>query len=212
MKISTGALSVATLSLALLTPAFGQSNAAATPTDQPATAQQAQQMVPARATLSHALNAGDAQSGSQFRATLNDNVHLNGGAVLHRGDTLVGKVVTDDMNTPGKSRLALRITDAVLKNGQTIPVKATIVGLYPPGDFQSNGMIQPEQLPNDWNNSMVKVDQVGVVHDVDLHSDIASANSGVFVSAKNNVKIPGGSELALAIAPAQNTGSTNSGL
>src|SRR5215469_171793 len=209
MKISTGALSVATLSLALLSPAFGQSTAPATPNDQPETAQQAQQMVPARATLSHALNAGDAQSGSQFRAILNDNVHLNGGAVLHRGDTLVGKVVTDDMNTPGKSRLALRITDAVLKNGQTIPVKATIVGLYPPDDFPSNGVVQPEQLPNTWTHGILRVDQPGVVHGVDLHSSVSSANSGVFVSAKNNVKIPGGSELALAIAPAQNTNTSN---
>jgi hypothetical protein len=45
------------------------------------------------------------------------------------------------------------------------------------------------------------VDQINVTSHVDLHSDIASDDSGVFVSAGNhNLKLPAGSEIKLAIA------------
>src|ERR1700761_464973 len=208
MKFPTAALSLATLSLAMLTPSFGQSMQ----DNEPAGLQQAQHMVPARASLTHALDSDSTHSGDQFRATLSANVHLNGGAELHRGDVLLGQVVDDDTNTAGKSRLAVRFTQAVLKNGQNIPIKATIVGLYSPDALVSDSSSTPDQIPDGWTDGIVQIDQLGVVKNVDLHSRISSENSGVFVSTqKNNVKIPAGSEIALAIA-AQSTGTTNSGL
>jgi hypothetical protein len=170
-------------------------------------------MVRARASLAHTLDAATDQPGSQFHATLNDTVHLDSGVVLHSGDTLLGKVVTDDMNTTGKSRLAVRFTEATLKNGQTVPIKATIVGLYRPGELTNNADDLSEQIPNTWNDGTLDLDEVNVVKDVDLHSRIASSDSGVFVSTKkNDVKIPGGSEIALAIEAGGNAGPTNSGL
>jgi hypothetical protein len=206
MKYSIAALSLATLSLAMLTPAFAQS----AQDNQPDGTQQAQRMVPAVAALSQRLDATTAQPGSQFRATISSNVHLNGGVELHHGDVLLGQVTTDDMNTVGKSRLAVRFTQAVLKNGQTIPVKATIVSFYQPSTLLSDQYAGTEEVPNDWNNGTLSVDQIGVVKNVDLHSSISSSNSGVFVSTKDDVKLPAGSEIALAIAPAQ-TNSTNTG-
>jgi len=195
MKSWTAALSLTTLSLAMLVPAFGQNGQ-----------REAERMVPARASLTHAIDSKAAQPGYQFRATLDNNVHLNSGVELRHGDALVGTVVADDTNMPGKSHLAVRFTQAVLKNGQTVPIKATIVSLTPPSDQVSDDYTAPDQVPNSWNDGTLRVDQIGAVKDVDLHSSIASPNSGVFVSTKkDDVKIPAGSELALAIAATNNS-------
>jgi hypothetical protein len=211
MKSPTTAFSVAALSLALLTPALGHTQSLQD--NQENSVGVAQHMVPARASLTRALDSNSTHTGDQFRATLTGNVHLNGGVALHKGDVLLGQVADDDTNAAGKSHLAIRFTQAVLKNGQTIPVKATIVGIYTPDSLVSNGSEVPDEVPNSWNDGTLQVDQIGVVKDVDLHSSIASQNSGVFVSTqKSNVKIPAGSEIALAIAAQSNTGSTNSGL
>jgi hypothetical protein len=211
MKFSTTALSIATLSLAMITPALAQTPDQSPQNMQPGGLHEAQRMVPAQASLTRALDSNSVQSGDQFRAKLTGNVHLNDAVELHRGDALLGKVADDDANTAGKSRLAVRFTEAVLKNGQTIPIKATIVALYTP-DNLLDGSAMPEEVPNNWNDGTLQVDQIGVVKDVDLHSRISSQNSGVFVSTKkNNVKIPAGSELALAIAAQPNAGTTNSG-
>jgi len=202
MKYSTAALSLATFSLAVLVPL----SSASAQNGQ----READRMVRARASLNHTLDADHTAPGYQFRATLSDNVHLSDGVELHRGDALLGRVTTDDMNTPGRSRLAIRFNQAVLKNGQTVPIKATIVSLYPPGDFLNNSY-STEQIPNTWNDGTLRVDQIGAVKDVDLHSRISSQNSGVFVSTKKeDVKIPAGSEIALAITARNNT-SLNSG-
>jgi hypothetical protein len=169
-------------------------------------------MVPVRASLTRTLDAQRINTGDQFRATLSQNVHLDNGVELHRGDVLLGKVVTDDMNTPGNSRLAIRFTEVDPRNGQSIPVKATIVGLYTPGQLMSDSDAGPEQYRNSWTNTTLSIDEIGVVNGVDLHSRISSLNSGVFVTTtKKNVKIPAGSEIALAIAAQSNTGATNSG-
>jgi hypothetical protein len=197
----------------MLTPAFGQTSTQGPPTNQPTGLREAQHMVPALASLTHSLDSRNIHAGDQFRATLNDNVHLNNGVELRKGDALRGQVVTDDMNTPGQTRLAIRFTEADLKNGQTVPVKATIVSLYTPSDLiNNNSDAEPDQIPNSWNDGTLRVDQVGVVSGVDLHSQIASRNSGVFVSTKKNVKIPAGSELALAIAAQPNAAAASSGL
>lgn len=215
MKPSTAVLSVATLSLALAIPALGQSPGQNWQNqnwqNQPNAQREADRMVPARASLIHTLDADSTRPGYQFRARLSDTVHLDVGVVLHRGDTLLGKVVNDDMNTPGTSRLAIRFTQALLKNGQTIPVKATIVAVYKPGDLTVENV--PEHIPNTWNDRTLQVDQINVLNGVDLHSRIASHDSGVFVSTKDkDVKIPAGSEIALAIAARNNAGqSMNSG-
>lgn len=205
MKIPTAALSIAALSLAMLTPSFGQTPSQSATDAQPG-AREAQHLVPARASLPRTLDSNSVHTGDQFRATLTSNVHLSSGVELRKGDTLQGEVVTDDMNTPGNTRLAVRFTQAVQKNGQTIPIKATIVALYNPNNLLQEGY-ETEQVPNDWNDGTLSVDQLGVVNGVDLHSKIASQNSGVFVTnTKKDVKIPAGSEIALAIGPQANSG------
>ena len=209
MKVSNSALLLATFSLAMLTPALAQTSQ----DNQSSDVSEAQRMVPVRAVLTRTLDANSIHTGDQFRATLSDNAHLDGGVELHKGDVLLGKVVTDDMATAGNSRLAVRFTEVDRKNGQSLPIKATIVALYNPNQFLTDSVDQPEEFPNSWNNQTLSVDQLGVASGVDLHSRISSENSGVFVTTtKKNVKIPAGSELALAIAAQGNASSTNTGL
>ena len=209
MKVSNSTLLLATFSLAMLTPALAQTSQ----DNQSSDVSEAQRMVPVRAVLTRTLDANSIHTGDQFRATLSDNAHLDGGVELHKGDVLLGKVVTDDMATAGNSRLAVRFTEVDRKNGQSLPIKATIVALYNPNQFLTDSVDQPEEFPNSWNNQTLSVDQLGVASGVDLHSRISSENSGVFVTTtKKNVKIPAGSELALAIAAQGNASATNTGL
>jgi hypothetical protein len=208
MKISKAALSIASLSLALLTPAFGQSSQ----DNQPTGVHEAQRMVRARASFPRALDSNSVHTGDKFRATLAQNVRLGNGVQLHKGDALLGEVVADDTNTPGNARLAIRFTEVDPKKGQSIPIKAMIVALYTPDELAgADSSAEPDQVPNSWNNGMLQIDQTGVMKGIDLHSRVASQNSGVFVSTgKNSIKIPSGSEVALAIAPQGNVESASS--
>jgi hypothetical protein len=213
MKGSTTALSFAALSLAMLTPAFAQTPTQSSQDNQSNGVSVTEHLVPAVASLTRTLDTNSAHQGDQFRATLGNNVHLNDGVELRHGDVLVGTVVADDANTPGSSRLAVRFTQAVLKNGQTVPIKATIVGLTTPDGLTSDHYSAPDQVPNGWNDGTFSVDQIGVVKDVDLHSKISSQNSAVFVSTKrSDFKIPARSEFDLAIGAAGTTPQANGAL
>ncbi len=164
---------------------------------------EAMNMVRGRAALTETLDARKLKPGDRFKATLADTIHLKNGSELPHGTTLLGLVSTDHVQQ-GNSRLALRFSKAELKDGKLIPIKATIVGLFPPQAENGEGynIAAGDQQPNGWNASTLQVDQIGVVSGVDLHSRIAARNSGVFVTTKkDDVKLSSGSELLLAIAP-----------
>jgi hypothetical protein len=173
--------------------------------NQPATQaerQEAQEMVPAQAYLRHKIDAKDCKAGSQFTATLAKDVQLKNGPKLDRGTELIGTVATDTMHKDN-TRLALRITQARTKDGKSIPLKATVVGIYAPESETAQGFdVAPgQEAANDWTPKILKVDQLNAVKGVDLHSTIDGRDSAVFVSnKKEDVKISAGSELALAIA------------
>ena len=160
-------------------------------------------MVPANAALLTALDAKDMHDGAGFRARLSRTAKLDNGTKLPSGTILIGKIANDDMQVQGVSKLALRITEAKLKDGQTIPIKATIVGVALPSAGQGAYPEMPgNQVPNDWGNGTLQVDQLNVLKGIDLHSRINSQNSGVFVTkTKDNVKLRRDTELELAIAP-----------
>lgn len=165
---------------------------------------EANKMVRARATLVGNLDAKRIQPGHPVQAKLIDNVRLRNGARLPKGSTLLG-TVTIDNTRPGKSELALRFDRAALKNGETIPVEAAIVALYPPNP--ADQMIAPpdpmDQPPNEWSAQALEIDEVNALPGIDLHSRIEGSNSCVLVSAhKSDVEMSSGSQLALAIAPA----------
>ncbi len=78
-------------------------------------------MVPARAYLTHKLDAKNSAPGTPFTANLSEAVQLKNGPKLPRGTELVGTVAADDMQLSGTSKLALRITVAHLKDGDHNP-------------------------------------------------------------------------------------------
>lgn len=212
--------SIAALSSAIFLPhcAYAQGNMQ-TPSSQNVSDQSSQsakdeavRMVPAQAYLLGKLDAKDMKPGTQFTARLADNVQLKNGPELPKGTDLIGKVSTDDTQLKGTSKLALRITEAQLKDGKRVPIKATIVGVYAPETETAAGFaVAPgQEQANHWTDKVLRVDQVNAVRGADLHSRVAGNNSGVFVSTKrDNVKISAGSELALAIAE-QNGGEQTS--
>jgi hypothetical protein len=160
----------------------------------------AAQFVPAQAVLEKDLDARKTQAGQQFRATLTSATRLKNGMELPRGTELVGTVATDNTDSNGGSTLALQFTQAQLKGGKTIPIEATIVGVAPPADSTSWDGTAGQAPPDPWNGSALQVDQIGVLHHVDLHSRIAGENSGVFVSKKKeDMKFAAKSQIALAI-------------
>jgi hypothetical protein len=212
-RCPTLSLSLAALSLAVLVPTFALPAHAQSQPD--ATQSPAVRMVPARATLNAALVASKVKAGDEFRATLAEKVQLQNGPKLPAGTILIGQISTDDMNQTGTSKLALRFTSAKLKDGQTVPIKATIVGILPTGlSNQDSYSLNPKgDIPATWNDGTLAIDQLGAMDGVDLHSKIASTNSGVFVSNKDNIKLVNGGELELAIAqqphPASDATGTN---
>jgi uncharacterized lipoprotein YbaY len=170
-------------------------------------ANEAAQMVAAIATLPHTLDADKDHLDSTIQAELAHKVTLSDGTVLPSHTVLNGKITRDDMQAAGTSEFALRFDQAQLKDGRTLPIKATIVDIAP-ASFDTDD----SAASNSWTNQTLTVEQLDAVSGVDLHSEIASNDSAVFVSTKkHDVKVPAGSELKLAIGPASDaSASTNS--
>lgn len=200
---ATISLSAAVLSLAFFPgPAQAQGNNSS---NLPSEQAEAQQMVPAQATFDKSFDAKKVQQGQQFEVTLNQKVKLKDSEELPRGTALEGTVVTDDMQSNGGSKLVLRFTQAHLKDGKTIPIRATITGVYSQGSLDA-------EYGGDWTPSQLDIEQNEAMHGIDLHSRIGAENSGTFETKnKGDVKFDRGSTLALAIASGQSNGSVHSG-
>jgi hypothetical protein len=203
MKMYTQALALATFASILSIPALAQTqdNPAAQDTqtsEHLGAAHEATQMVPASAILLRTVDAKNDRPDSTVEARVKNKVTLSDGTVLPNGAVLIGKVVQDGTEaTAGTSELALLFNQARLKDGTVVPIKATIVGLY-----TSTSEDQDNDMPNSWTPKTSDIDQLSVTSGVDLHSNIASNNSGVLVSnSKRNIKLGAGSELQFAIGP-----------
>jgi hypothetical protein len=210
-------LSIAVTSLALLSPKPVQAQSATYPstsmddTNQSTAQQVADEMVPVQIVLERGLDAKKIQPGQQFKARLDDTAHLKNGPELPRGTVLVGQVTTDDLQMQGNSKLALRFTDAHLKDGKDVPIKATIVAVTPSGELSPNGA-PVDAGSGVWDHKMLQIDQISAFSGVDLHSRISSPNSGVFVTTtKDDVKLGTDSHMTVAIAARQGGYATPAG-
>jgi hypothetical protein len=165
---------------------------------------EAARMVPAQGALLVDIDAKKDQQGKTFQVRLVKKVRLQDGTELPSGTILVGQIAQDDMQVTGNSKLVLRITEAQPKSGSALPIKATIVGLAGPETTDTGGhtVMPGEQDNNTWTDKTVAVDQVDALPHVDLHSNVASKNSGALVSDKDDVKLKKGSEIMLAIGSA----------
>jgi len=207
MKIYCKTLALTAVISALSMPALAQSASGPGSQTMQASANEAAQLVPAIATLPQSLDADKDHLDSTFEAELDHKVTLSDGTVLPSHTVLSGKITRDDMQAAGKSEFALRFDQAQLKNGKTVPIKATIVDIARPSSDTDE-----YAASNDWTSQTLSVRQLDVVSGVDLHSEIASNDSAVLVSTrKHDVKVPAGSELKLAIGPASDASTpTNS--
>jgi len=86
------------------------------------------------ATLTQGIDARKAKPGDPVSATLTEDVRANGRLLLLRGTTIVGRVTEAQARTrraesgdaPGDSRLGIEFETAVLRDGQEVPINATI--------------------------------------------------------------------------------------
>lgn len=217
-RLAAFSVSIAFASFALLFPAISQARNtqglhASSNANSSVAKHEAMQMVPAQVALVKSLDARKITSGQKFQATLRKTIHLKNGPELPRGTKLIGIVTTDQMQADGTSRLALRFNQAQLKSGKVLPVKATIVGVFPPAfhsyDYYSD---LSDPAANVWTSKTLQVDQVGALSGIDLHSNIASRVSGVLVSQKkDDMKLKAGSRFDLAIAARTNSQSMAGG-
>ena len=136
---------------------------------------QSAQTVPAYAALANNIESSKLKAGDPVRVILSNKVTLKNGTFLPAGTAIVGVVSTDDQQLTG-------IFPPESDDISNRPIK--------PGDQFTNGSLP--QHPS-------SVDEIGALPGVDLHSAVSSSNSGVLVSAKHDVKVKRGSEIALSV-------------
>lgn len=211
MKTNAFAIAIATCALAY--PACARAQNSNITNVSPGAASVAARMVPAQAVLDKTLNARKIEPGQQIQMKLTDTVHLKNGVELPKGTTLVATISTDHMQDHGPSRLAVRFAQADLKNGETIPIRATIEGIASPEyTYLSDNDYGDMPTPPAWNGKTLNLDIMGAASGFNMHSRIAGQNSGVFESnRKDNLKIPAQTQFELAIAPTHGNG-TSSGV
>jgi hypothetical protein len=181
-----------------------QSRQAAESASSPSSATQeaAKKMVSAEAVFTTEIDSRKTQPGAEFQAKLLKKVRLENGPELPVGTLLVGKIVSDDTQSAGLAKLALKFTQANLKNGQTVPIRATIVNVYNVPDSIEASQYGAAAVSESWDHQTTAIDQIDVLSGVDLHSSIGSSNSGVFVSTKkNDIKLSKSVGVELAMAP-----------
>lgn len=166
------------------------------------------QLVSANAQLTQNLNTNSATEGQVVTAKLTANVKNAGQIELPKGTTLVGKVTqVEKASGSAPTKLTLTFDQAKLPNGQTVPVKATILGAYPAnygsystetGDTGATMAVQPRVIRSD-----EQVDQTaGALGNVEMHSAVQSDASAVFTSKNHDVDLRRGTRFQLAIGEA----------
>jgi hypothetical protein len=187
---SAVALATATAAFTLLIAQFASAQAAPSKDNSSVAMQQAMQMVPALVSPTQTIDASKVQQGDQIKATLSEKVQLKNGTELPRGTELTGQVTVDQMQNDGTYRLALVFSNAQLKNGTVIPIKATIMRVYARCCsliYQPLGLDMAYAYPiTKWTDRSLQVHQHDALEGVDLQSGIADSNSGNFVSKKKD--------------------------
>jgi hypothetical protein len=153
---------------------------------------QAELMVPAQAVLKTRLDARKLHTGDTFQANLTRKAALKNGPELPSGTVLVGTVAIEQTGN-GPSRLVLRFTQAKMKDGSVVSIRAMIAGVFDAAaDFYT------------WGQHDLQIRQLNAVSGTNLYSEIASEDSGVFVADNvKNLTLPPGMILRLALAPAE---------
>lgn len=188
------------LSLAAMlvcTPALCQSGAVASDA-----APNTIQMVPAAAMLAKALDTKKAKQGDPVLAKLEQPL-MTGNLNLPKDTELVGQVdqVTASLHK-SDSMIVVTFNQVKLKNGQMVPVKATVLQLAPPVSAIPAGVdgSSPAGGPSGDSQQGSGASGWGGLPGVTLKSDIHDQNSGTFASKGKNVHLPDGTQMEIAVA------------
>ena len=186
-------LSIAAALIAL--PSYMQLQAQASP--QPST------LYSADAVLTGALNSTSAKMGQTVTAKLTGDVKTTESMELPKGTLLIGKVdQVQNSSSNGGSTLSLIFDRAQIGKGHEIPIKATLLGAYPPPVYNYDGAASSMAMQPSTISSDRTVDQgPGILSDVSLTSAVKSNVSGVFTSANRSIKLQNGTRLQVAVAP-----------
>jgi hypothetical protein len=164
-------------------------------------------LVSANASLVSRLNSRDAKTGQTVTAKLTSEVKTSNSMELPRGTMLIGKVDHVQMSEDnGPAKISVVFNEARLKDGHTIPIKATLLAAYPNSSWNSFNYTgvggpfintQSHYIPYDQ-----KIDQEpGTLSHVAMHSAVQSQASGVFTSKDRNIDLRSGTVFQIAIAP-----------
>lgn len=161
----------------------------------------AQSLVGVNAKLDHTIDSKSAMVGQAVTAKLDGSVRTADGVDLPRGTELMGKVAEVKNSGSGPVSLSLLFTIARLKDGKTIPVKATLLAAYPEdeGDgvyTQAMGEAPAHVAADD------SVDQEpGALRHVSMKSAVKDSDSGTFTSTRGNFRLTAGTYFQFGIAP-----------
>lgn len=173
----------------------------------------AQSLSGATARLITPLSTQTAKSGEPITAKLDGAVKFTGEATLPKGTELVGNIVSV-LAAQGRNpaRISVVFTTAELKDGRKIPIKATLLGAYPPevnqypGDGYNVAGITPAEVSTQYS-----VDQEpGVLSGISLNAAVKDNASGTFSKESGNFKLASGSYLQIAVAPADTVSTSTS--
>jgi hypothetical protein len=139
---------------------------------------------PAVVELTKGLDAKKLLPGAVIQTRLVEPVRFADGTKLPAGAWLNATVAEDDMQIDSKVKLALRFTEARIKNGNIIPIKATILAVETRSVPVPNNPDAVETVllvPANLNNQADNIDIPGVT------------------TMKNDIKLPMGTKMELAL-------------
>lgn len=142
--------------------------------------------------LVHSLDTKSAMPGQLVTVKLTDSIKTPDGIELPHGTELMGRV--DQVKaSEGKSpsKLVLTFSQARLKDGKTVPVKATLVG------FAAAGGVG--ELPTTVAANASFDQEPGAMGDVALKSAVKQPVSGTLTNDHSNIKLGEGTQFLVAV-------------
>lgn len=160
----------------------------------------AQTLVGVNARLDHTISSQSAKVGETVTAKLKEKVTVDG-VKLPKNTTLIGTVTeAKSSENRGPSSLVLTFTEAELKGGKKIKVKATVIAAYPADQAdQSVNSNQFLPLPPATVSSDFAADQSGALGKISLSSSAQKDSSVTFTQKKGNFRLDAGTYLQMGI-------------
>jgi len=170
------------------------------------------------ATLSQTVDARKAKPGDPVTATLTDDVRANGRLLLFRGTTLVGRVTEAQARTRGAdagdastdSRLGIAFEKAVLRDGQEVPINATIEAVAAAGPAASSSSRSDED-PTRGQLASGTRGVFGIAGVRIVATAAADGGTPLLISSSNNVALKSGTQLLLVARGERAAGSEGGG-